>query len=78
MWLNLMASTAHFGMYLFSGGPVHFVKMLEKDGVYKRFCDQFPTVLSVKDPARYLKDTFLEGSLFTPFNSAMLELLLTL
>jgi hypothetical protein len=78
MWLNLMASAAHFGMYLFSGGPVHFVKMLKKDGVYDRFCEQFPTVRSVKDPARYLKDTFLEGSSSIPFSSAMLELLLTL
>ena len=78
MWLNLMASIAYFGMYLFSGGAVHFVKMLKKDGVYKQFCDKFPSVRSAKDPTKFLRDTFLEGSSSIPFSSAMLELLLTL
>jgi len=62
MWLNLMATTSYLGMFLYSAGAIHFVKMLEKNGIYDKFCDQFGRVKSLSDPKKLLKESFLEGA----------------
>jgi len=76
MWLNLMATSSYLGMYLYSAGAIHFVKMLEKDGVYATFCDQFDRVKSLRDPTKLLKDSFLEGSSSHPLSGVLQEPLL--
>jgi hypothetical protein len=54
-----MATTAYLGMFLYSAGAIHFVKMLEKNGIYDKFCDQFGRVKSLSDPKKLLKESFL-------------------
>ena len=76
MWLNLMAASAFLGMYLYSAGAIHFVKMLEYDGVYEKFCAQFDSVKSLRDPTKLLKDSFLKGSSSHPLSAVFHEPLL--
>ena len=64
-WFNVMDESLYFGIYLYSGGCIHFLKRL-RDEEYEIFCDQFEhSVYSVLQPGRLLNDTMLPDSTYS-------------